>query len=294
MLYEINKKNIGIQKNLESRELNISGKKRKKEFFTTHKSEIRTNENNENLNLINTGKTNPDKRGLIGNIMINNPSPKRIRNFKIIKNKNKTRNTQTDLHKISSELKNTREIDEISKGEGENENYTSNDNEISKYKNEMEKNFSGTEEIFPLFENEKLKLNQPVIHEEVSKLENDIKIDEKKEDEATINCIDINNEKHNENLVNDVNNINDVNIKSVKKTNIKKKKKTKRKKKVIKTKSSEKESEKDLPAINYDILTDGPSFYQPEEKKEEEPKKQIVIKDKDDYEKYKEEKKKAR
>lgn len=44
----------------------------------------------------------------------------------------------------------------------------------------MEKNFSSTREIFPLFENEKLKLNQPIINEEVSKLENDIKIEEKK------------------------------------------------------------------------------------------------------------------
>ena len=146
----------------------------------------------------------------------------------------------------------------------------------------MEKNFSGTGEIFPLFENDKLKLTQPVINEEVSKLENDIKIDEKKEDEATINNIDI----HNENLVSDVN------IKSEIKRNNKKKKKSKKKKKVNKTKSSEKESEKDLPAIDYNILTGGPSFYQPEEKKEEEPKKEIIIKDKEDYERYKEEKKK--
>ena len=298
LLYEINKRNIGIQKNMENREMNLSGNRTKKEFFTTHKSEIGTNANNDynnndeiindikNMDLLNKGKSNSDKGGLLGKIMINRSSPKKIRTFKTIINK--TRNIQKVFTKTNSELKNTREIDEVSKGEGDNENFTSNDNEISKYENEMEKNFSSTREIFPLFENEKLKLNQPIINEEVSKLENDIKIEEKKEDEATINNIDI----HNENLVNDVKDVNDVNIKSEIKRINKKKKKSKKKKKVIKTKSSEKGSEKDLPAINYSILTGGPSFYQPEEKKEEEPKKEIIIKDKDDYERYKEEKKK--
>ena len=96
LLYEINKRNIGIQKNLESREFNSSGSKIKKEFFTTHKSEIRTNENNDfnhnddiindikNMNLLNEGKTNSDKGGLLGKIMINKPQPKKIRKFKII------------------------------------------------------------------------------------------------------------------------------------------------------------------------------------------------------------------
>ena len=292
LLYEINKRNIGIQKNMESREMNLSGNRTKKEFFTTHRSELRTNEVNEyndndeiindikNMDLLNKGKSSSDKGGLSGKIMINKPSPKRIRTFKTIINK--TRNSQNDFLKVNSELKRTREIDELSKGEGENDNITSNDNEISKYENEMEKNFSGTGEIFPLFENEKLKLTQPVINGEVSKLENDFKIDEKKEDEATINNINI----HNENLVSDVN------IKSEIKRNNKKKKKSKKKKKVNKTKSSEKESEKDLPAIDYNILTGGPSLYQAEEIKEEEPKKEIIIKDKEDYERYKEEKKK--
>ena len=296
LLYEINKRNIGIQKNMENREMNLSGNRTKKEFFTTHKSEIGTNANNDynnndeiindikNMDLLNKGKSNSDKGGLLGKIMINRSSPKKIRIFKTIINK--TRNIQKVFTKANSELINTREIEEVSKGEGDNENFSSNDNEISKYENEMEKNFSSTREIFPLFESEKLKLNQPIINEEVSKLENEIKIDEKKEDEVTINNIVNNIDIHKENLVNDVN------IKSEIKRINKKKKKSKKKKKVIKTKSSEKGSEKDLPAINYSILTGGPSFYQPEEKKEEEPKKEIIIKDKDDYERYKEEKKK--
>ena len=296
LLYEINKRNIGIQKNMENREMNLSGNRTKKEFFTTHKSEIGTNANNDynnndeiindikNMDLLNKGKSNSDKGGLLGKIMINRSSPKKIRTFKTIINK--TRNIQKVFTKANSELINTREIEEVSKGEGDNENFSSNDNEISKYENEMEKNFSSTREIFPLFESEKLKLNQPIINEEVSKLENEIKIDEKKEDEVTINNIVNNIDIHKENLVNDVN------IKSEIKRINKKKKKSKKKKKVIKTKSSEKGSEKDLPAINYSILTGGPSFYQPEEKKEEEPKKEIIIKDKDDYERYKEEKKK--
>ena len=304
LLYEINKRNIGIQKNLESREFNSSGSKIKKEFFTTHKSEIRTNENNDfnhnddiindikNMNLLNEGKTNSDKGGLLGKIMINKPQPKKIRKFKIIKSNNKTRNKYNDFHKVNTDSKNTREIDGVSKGEGDNEIYTSNDNEISKYENEMEKNFSGTGEIFPYFENEKLRFTQPIINEEVSKLENDIKSDDKKDDDATINNLD---SIHKDNLVNDIN------IKSEIKTNNKKRKKTKKKKKTIKANKSissslDKESRKDLPAVDNNILTVGtvgtvgPSYYQPEEKKEEEEPKKEIIKDKEDYERYKQEK----
>ena len=295
LLYEINKRNIGIQKNMENKELNLFGNKNKKEFFTTHKSEIRTDENNgynynnndeivsdiKNMNLENEGKASSDKGGLLGKIMINRSSPKRVRTFKTIKS---TRNSQIDINKVNSDLKNTKEIDEVSKGEENNENITSNDNEISKYENEMEKNFSGTGENVPNFENEKLKSTPPIINEELTKLENDIQNDEIKENEATINNLE---------SINNTNLVNDINIKSeIKKANNKKKKKSKKKKKVIKTKSSsDKDSGKDLPVVDYNILTVAPSLGQPEEKKEEEPKKEI-IKDKDDYERYKEEMKK--
>ena len=240
-------------------------------FFTTNKSDFKTDENKNNNDSNN--KSRSEGVSLLNKIMVTTKIPNKIRKFEGLQ-------------------KNEKKISIIKKPE-ENKDKNNNINDKDK-KAENENNKMG---------NIYLDINNLAPNIGFSKLAQELLEDDSNENVKNYNTIKI-NEKFNPNrnhidLYDITHIVNDVQTKDKMKKKhgnkyLKiysvKKKKPKKKKKVEKSKSSEKEEEikEEMPKIDFDLIKSTIIIPKQEEIKKEEPKKEI--KSKFDYERYKKEK----
>ena len=275
-LIEYLKTNKSIQKDFETKLSTLTYYKNKGEFFTTNKSEFNTDEKKGDNNNESSEKTSLDIGGLFGKVM-NKPIKKisyKIRKFEGFKNKKEKNN-----NKISNINENEDNKNKEKEKEGDNIK-----------KDEVKEEISS-------FNIEKYKLELLNKNTDISRLGLDLLNEEKNYNTAKEK---FNPNKNNLNFEDISHIVNDVQSRDkIKKRHGNKylkvysiKKKPKKNKKILKSKSSEKivekeEEKEETPKID-DLIKNNATIPNPEEIKKEEPPKEI--KNKFDYERYKQSK----
>ena len=299
-LLEYEKMNKDINKKIETRMPIRLINKNQKEFFTTNKIDFKTDDNIKSE--ITTGITSG---GILHKIMMSGVGiSNKIRSFEGLKDGSKDRKrisfpfTKKKFSPmnmlIHNNIKNDKKKDIYKNLESVNE--------ITEHEKNEKKNI----DINNYLEEFRKKLNQEKQDINISVEKHEL-IEEEKKDKNSNILEDKDKEKYNSNInkskmdLEDVTHIiNDIQTKDkIKKrhgdNNIKmysiKKKKLKKKSKVELTEKQEKQEKVSVPPINLDLINSGITPDQPlqEEKKVEEPKKPM-IKNKFDYERYKNEK----